>query len=154
VDPQWLDDQEQAAWRRLVGVMTALPAALDSQLQRESGLTHFEYWVLSALSEAPDRTLRMGCLAGMANGSLSRLSHVAGRLERRGLLERRPDPADGRFTLATLTGTGWEVVAAAAPGHVRAVRRLVFDALTPEQTTLLAEVGDRVLRTVEAERSP
>ncbi|WP_370439732.1 MarR family winged helix-turn-helix transcriptional regulator [Kineococcus halophytocola] len=134
--------------------MTALPAALDGQLQRESGLTHFEYWVLSALSEAPDRTLRMGCLAGSANGSLSRLSHVAGRLERRGLLRRRPDPGDGRVTLATLTDAGRDAVVAAAPGHVDAVRRLVFDALTPEQTRQLLEIGDRVVRSVETERSP
>ncbi|WP_460624120.1 MarR family winged helix-turn-helix transcriptional regulator [Kineococcus endophyticus] len=154
MDQQWLDPQEQAAWRRIVGLMTALPTALDGQLQRDSGLTHFEYWVLSALSEAPDRTLRMGCLAGSAHGSLSRLSHVAGRLERRGLLARRPDPDDGRSTLATLTDAGWDVVSGAAPGHVAAVRRLVFDPLTPEQTQLLAEIGDRVRRSVEAERSP
>ncbi len=70
------------------------------------------------------------------------------------MLTRRPDPADGRSTLATLTDDGWDVVSAAAPGHVAAVRRLVFDALTPEQTQLLAEIGDRVRRSVEAERSP
>ncbi|WP_380171655.1 MarR family winged helix-turn-helix transcriptional regulator [Kineococcus sp. DHX-1] len=154
MDPQWLDSEEQAAWRRIVGLVTALPTALEGQLQRDSGLTHFEYWVLSALSEAPEHTLRMGCLADTAHGSLSRLSHVARRLERRGMLTRRPDPADGRSTLATLTDDGWDVVSAAAPGHVAAVRRLVFDALTPEQTQLLAEIGDRVRRSVEAERSP
>ncbi len=53
MDPQWLDSEEQAAWRRIVGLVTALPTALEGQLQRDSGLTHFEYWVLSALSEAP-----------------------------------------------------------------------------------------------------
>ena len=154
MEPRWLDEQEQAAWRCLVGLVTQLPAALDARLQRESGLTHFEYWVLSALSEAPERTLRMSGLAAMAHGSLSRLSHVAGRLERRGLLARRPDPADGRSTLATLTDAGWDVVRAAAPGHVATVRRLVFDALTPEQTRQLHDIGGRVLAEVEAERSP
>ncbi|GAA0296309.1 MarR family winged helix-turn-helix transcriptional regulator [Kineococcus aurantiacus] len=152
MDPQWLDADEQATWRRLAAVLSALPAALDAQLQRDSGLTHFEYAVLSTLSEAPDRTLRMSCLAGLANGSLSRLSHVAGRLERRGWLLRRPDPEDGRWTLATLTDAGWEQLVTAAPGHVGAVRRVVFDALTPEQVRQLGEIGERLLRSVEAER--
>ncbi|PRY12075.1 MarR family winged helix-turn-helix transcriptional regulator [Kineococcus rhizosphaerae] len=153
MEPDWLDAEEQAAWRRLAALLTVLPAALDAQLQRDAGLTHFEYWVLSALSEAPDRTLRMSCLAGLAHGSLSRLSHVARRLERRGWLTRRPDPGDGRFTLATLTDAGWDRVAAAAPGHVGAVRRAVFDALTPEQVRALREIGDSVLRSAEAERT-
>jgi DNA-binding MarR family transcriptional regulator len=154
MEPRWLDEDEQRAWRQLAGLFTVLPAALDAQLQRDAGLTHFEYGVMSALSEAPGRTLRMGCLAGLANGSLSRLSHVAGRLEKKGWLTRRPDPENGRYTLATLTDDGWDQVVAAAPGHVGAVRRVVFDALTPEQVDQLREIGARVLRSVEAERTP
>lgn len=152
MEPEWLDETEQEAWRRLAGLFTVLPAALDAQLQRDVGLTHFEYGVLSALSEAPGRTLRMGCLAGLANGSLSRLSHVAGRLEKKGWLSRRPDPANGRYTLATLSESGWEKVVEAAPGHVDAVRRAVFDALTKAQVSQLHEIGERVLRSVEAAR--
>lgn len=152
MEQRWLDEDEQRAWRTLAGLFTALPAALDAQLQRDRALTHFEYGVLAALSEAPDRTLRMGCLAGLANGSLSRLSHVAGRLERKGWLTRRPDPRDGRYTLATLTAAGWDTVAAAAPGHVDAVRRVVFDGLTKAQVRQLTEIGAQVLRSVEAER--
>lgn len=153
MEPQWLDEEEQRAWRTLAGLFTVLPAALDAQLQRDSALPHFEYGVLSALSEAPDRTLRMGCLAGLANGSLSRLSHVAGRLERKGWLTRRPDPEDGRYTLATLTEQGWATVVAAAPGHVAAVRRVVFDGLTKAQVRQLTDIGAEVLRSVEAERT-
>jgi DNA-binding MarR family transcriptional regulator len=149
---EWLDETEQQAWRQLAGLFTVLPAALDAQLQRDVGLTHFEYAVLSALSEAPERTLRMGCLAGLANGSLSRLSHVAGRLEKKGWLSRRPDPEDGRCTLATLSASGWEKVVEAAPGHVAAVRRAVFDVLTAEQVGQLHEIGERVLRSVETAR--
>ena len=83
-EPQWLTGEERDAWIPLVGMLIKLPAALDAQLQRDAGLSHFEYMVLSRLSEAPDRTLRMSDLAILANGSLSRLSHVVTRLERRG----------------------------------------------------------------------
>ena len=103
MDPRWLTSQERASWLSLAAMMIKLPCALDAQLQRDAGLSHFEYQVLAGLSEAPDRSLRMSDLAVLANGSLSRLSHVVNRLERRGWVRRAADPADGRFTLATLT---------------------------------------------------
>ncbi len=83
-DPRWLDPTQQNAWRALVSVVTRLPAALDTQMQRDSDMTHFEYFVLALLSENPERRLRLNALAAEANASLSRLSHVVTRLEKRG----------------------------------------------------------------------
>src|SRR6201986_3493714 len=139
--PHWLTEEERAAWVRLVSVFIKLPAALDAQLQRDAGVSHFEYMVLSRLSEAPDRTLRMSDLAVLANGSLSRLSHVVTRLERPGWLGRGPCPGDGRFTNAVLTDDGWAKVEATAPGHVAAVRELVVDALRPDQIEQLRDIS-------------
>ena len=102
-EPQWLTGEERDAWIPLVGMLIKLPAALDAQLQRDASLSHFEYMVLSRLSEAPGHTLRMSDLAILANGSLSRLSHVVTRLERRGWVRRESCPADGRYTNAVLT---------------------------------------------------
>lgn len=64
---------------------------------------------------------------------MSRLSHVAKRLEGQGFIVRVPDAADGRYTNAMLTDAGLAAVVDSAPGHVAAVRSLVFDALTPAQ---------------------
>jgi DNA-binding MarR family transcriptional regulator len=139
--PNWLSEDERAAWIRLVSVFIKLPAALDAQLQRDAGISHFEYMVLSRLSEAPGHTLRMSDLAVLANGSLSRLSHVVTRLERRGWVRREPCPGDGRFTNAVLTEDGWAKVEATAPGHVTAVRELVIDALDPEQIEQLRDIS-------------
>jgi DNA-binding MarR family transcriptional regulator len=144
-EPRWLDPDERAAWLSLAGVMTLLPAALDAQLQREAGLSHFEYMVLAMLSEQPTRTMRMSDLAGLTNGSLSRLSHVARRLEDQGFLTRQACPDDGRATNAVLTDAGHAKVVATAPGHVATVRSLVFDALTPAQRSQLQTIGDRIL---------
>jgi DNA-binding MarR family transcriptional regulator len=148
-EPQWLTEGERAAWVRLVSVFIKLPAALDTQLQRDAGISHFEYMVLSRLSEASGHTLRMSDLAVLANGSLSRLSHVVSRLERRGWVRREPCPGDGRFTNAVLTEDGWAKVEATAPGHVAAVRDLVIDALRPEQIGQLQDISlaimDRVV---------
>jgi len=144
-EPQWLTEEERDAWIPLVGMLIKLPAALDAQLQRDAGLSHFEYMVLSRLSEAPVHTLRMTDLAILANGSLSRLSHVVTRLERRGWVRRESCPADGRYTNAVLTDDGWAKVVAAAPGHVAAVRQLVVDALSPEQIGRLRDIAQQII---------
>ncbi|HEX4398745.1 MAG TPA: MarR family transcriptional regulator [Trebonia sp.] len=141
----WLTDEEQASWRSVVALLIRLPAAIEAELQRDAGISQFEYLVLSGLSEAPDRTLRMSDLAAMASGSLSRLSHVVSRLEARGWVRREACPGDGRFINAVLTDDGWAKVVATAPGHVAAVRRLLIDVLTPEQLRELGAISDEVL---------
>ena len=142
---RWLDDDERIAWVRLAAVLELLPGVLDSQLRRDAQLTHFEYFVLAMLSEAPDSTLRMTGLAAQTNATLPRLSHVVRRLEDRALVERFPCPEDGRATNARLTATGWDAVVAAAPGHVDTVRHRVLDPLTREQLGQLKEIGDALL---------
>ena len=82
MDTEWLSEDERAAWLRLIAVVELLPGVLDSQLRADAGLTHFEYFVLAMLSEAPERTLRMTSLAQRTNATLPRLSHVVTRLER------------------------------------------------------------------------
>jgi DNA-binding MarR family transcriptional regulator len=71
------------------------------------------------------------------------------RLEKRGWVRRSTDPADGRYTLAHLTGDGWDKVVATAPGHVETVRRLVLDPLSRTQVRQLGEIGRRILSTVD-----
>ncbi|WP_338144017.1 MarR family winged helix-turn-helix transcriptional regulator [Nocardioides turkmenicus] len=145
MDDVWLDDEEMAAWLRLIAIVELLPGVLDSQLRRDAGLTHFEYFVLAVLSEADDRTLRMTALAHRTNATLARLSHVVRRLEERGLVERFPCPEDARATNARLTAGGWDAVVAAAPGHVANVRSHVLDGLTVDQVRQLTEIGDALL---------
>ena len=132
-------------WMKFSVVLVRLPQELDAQLQRDAGLSWFEYLVLAGLSEAPERTMRMSRLAVLANGSLSRLSHVVKRLETRGWVVRRACPEDGRFTNATLTDDGWEKVVATAPGHVAAVRRFFAEVLEPEQLQHLGGAVDALL---------
>jgi DNA-binding MarR family transcriptional regulator len=132
-------------WASLATVLVWLPEALDAQLMRDSGLTHFEYGVLYALANAPEGALRMSVLAGYANSTLSRLSRAVTRLETRGWVERRPDPGDGRSTLAGLTPMGRERVQAATPGHEATVRRLVLDPLTRVQRRNLRDASRRIV---------
>ncbi len=148
-EPRWLDVDERQTWLALASSMIRLPAALDAQLQRDAGLSYFEYQVLAVLSEAPERTMRLSEIAALVDGSLPRLSQVVSRLEKRGWVRRTPDPADGRYTLGILTDEGWDKVVASAPGHVATVRRHVIDPLTKTQQRQLREIAQRILRTTD-----
>ena len=106
MDTRWLSDEEMAAWLRLVAMMELLPGALESQLRRDADLTHFEYYSLAVLSEAPHRTMRMTALAQRTRATLPRLSHVVRKLEDRDLVERFPCPEDARATNVRLTANG------------------------------------------------
>ncbi len=150
---RWLEQDELAAWMSLAALIFKLPGVLDYQLQRDSGLTHFEYLVLAGLSESPGRCRRMSDLAVFANGSLSRLSHVVKRLENRGFVVRRPADDDGRITVATITDAGYETLVAAAPGHVATVREYVVDALTPDQIAQLKTIADQILTKIDPDKS-
>lgn len=142
---RWLTEAERATWVRFIAVVEILPGALDSQLQRDQALTHFDYFTLAMLSEAPGRSLRMTALAARTNATLPRLSRVVSRLEDQGFVTRVPSTRDRRAIEATLTELGWHKVRAAAPGHVETVRDAVLDALTPEQVAQLGEISAAVL---------
>ena len=150
----WLSEREMQAWLGLLAIVSALPAALETQLQRDAGLSLFEYLVLAMLSEQPEYTAQLKVLAELAGGSLSRLSHVLNRLERAGSVHREPSVDDGRVTLARLTEPGSAVVVAAAPLHAAAVRELVFDRLTARQVDQLATITARLGPPREAGPTP
>lgn len=123
-----------------MSVLLTLPAALDAQLQRQSNLTFYEFVVLTELEQAGADGYRMTDLAAVTSGAMSRLSQVVTRMEQRRWVARTPDPLDGRATRVILQPEGARQLAAAAPGHVETVRRLVFDELTPAQVQQLRRV--------------
>lgn len=144
-DGNWLTEEQLDAWLSYVAASALLEAALDRQLQRDSGLPHAYYQILAMLSDVPGRTLRMSDLAAITQSSQSRLSHAVARLERNGWIRRVPCPDDRRSTLARLTDAGFAVLAAAAPGHVDAVRTHLFERLTSEQVAQLREISHAIL---------
>ncbi|GGT25774.1 MarR family winged helix-turn-helix transcriptional regulator [Nonomuraea spiralis] len=152
-DVPWLSPDQQRDWRALIALIMTLPPALDAQLKRDGGVNGFEYHVLAALSEAPHRTLVLSNLAALAQGSLSRVSHAITRLERAGWVERRSLPnRGGRHTEARLTDAGFAKLEEIVPGHVREARRLVVDALTPEQLAALGDAARAITAVTMAEQ--
>lgn len=149
--PAWLDDEQQDLWQALLTIIIALPTVLDRQLQSDAGISNFEYSVLARLSMTDDTTMRLSDLAQRADSTQPRLSKLMDRFEARGWVTRRPDPTDGRYTLACLTDAGMQKVVASAPAHVAQVRRLVFDPLSAGQRRHLGAALGRVATAVRRE---
>src|SRR5687767_11789426 len=142
---RWLNAEEQRMWRSFLEATRMLFEELDRELHRDAAMPHTYYEILVRLSEAPERTLRMSELAERSQYSRSRLSHAVAKLETAGWVERRECDTDRRGLLAVLTDEGFAALAAAAPGHVEAVRSLLLDPLTPEQIRQLGEISDAIL---------
>jgi DNA-binding MarR family transcriptional regulator len=142
---RWLDDQEQQVWAQLSTMILRLQPVLSAELQREFGISQFEYLMLARLSEAPESRLRMSVLAAVTGSSLPRLSQAVSRLEKRGWVLRQADTQDSRYTLAVLTPEGFRRLQEAAPSHVEAVREFVFDRLTRTQTRQLGAICQRIV---------
>ncbi|MCW2631642.1 MAG: regulatory protein MarR [Pseudonocardia sp.] len=141
---RWLDSDEQRAWRAFLTMNRLLFEKVDRQLQCDAGMPHAYYEILVRLSEVPGHALRMSKLAESSTSSRSRLSHAVARLEEAGWVRRTADPCDRRGAVAQLTDEGFAALAAAAPGHVTAVRETLFDPLTPEQVTQLRAIAEAV----------
>jgi DNA-binding MarR family transcriptional regulator len=142
---RWLSDDERRTWIAVSALVEVLSASIDGQLKRDAGLNLFEYLVMAGLSDAPGRAIRMSDLAAFASGSLSRLSHAVSRLEKQGYVVRRPAADDPRSTEAVLTDAGMAKMVEAAPGHVREVRSVLIDVLTPTQLAQLGRIARQVL---------
>ncbi|HST82998.1 MAG TPA: MarR family transcriptional regulator [Kineosporiaceae bacterium] len=141
---QWLSAQEQTAWRAYLDGTRMLFAELDRQLASDAELSLTDYELLVRLSEAPDGRLRMRELADAALATRSGVTRAVTRAERAGWVRRVECEDDRRGMNAELTEAGRAKLAAAAPGHVTAVRENLLNLLTPEQLAQLTEIGGRL----------
>jgi DNA-binding MarR family transcriptional regulator len=99
--------------------------AMEAPILDRHQISMWAYIVLSALRDRPTRT--QAALAAAINADKTRLIPVLDDLQRRGLIEREPDPADRRVRLLSLTPAGRRLHAA-----VRADIRTAEEALLAE----------------------
>ena len=146
---QWLSEDEMKAWLAFFAAAALVDRKLDQQLKDESGLTHVQYEILSRLSDAPNRELRMTGLADTLYTTQSGTTYQISQLEKAGYVRRRECRGGPRGVWAVLTDAGYEVLKQAAPGHVRAVRELLIDVLSEDEVSAVASglgrVRDRIL---------
>lgn len=150
-DAPWLTARQQQTWRDWLALSARLPAALHRELQSDSELSLQDFDVLVQLTDTPDGRVRVSELAAALQWERSRLSHHVTRMAGRGLVEREECADDGRGAFVVLTDAGRAAIERAAPGHVRTVRRLVFDALSEQEVDALAGITAKVLAALDRE---
>ena len=153
MEPRWLNEREDRAWRGFQRMRTALTAHLARQLTLECGLTEADYAVLVTVSEAPGHRKRSRDLGQALGWDRSRLSHQISRMETRGSIRREPCPDDARGFDVVLTDAGLAAIEAAAPVHLAAVRHCFVDLLTPSQLDVLGDIAETVTRHLAAEHA-
>lgn len=150
-DSPWLTDEAEQLWRRWLRLNALLPGALHRELQADANLSLPDFDVLVHLTDSLEGRVRVNDLARGLNWERSRVSHHVTRMERRGLVRREECHTDGRGAWVVLTEQGRTAIEGAAPAHVATVRRLVLDALTPQETEVMATVVDKVLAHLEGD---
>ncbi len=141
---RWLNESEMAAWLEFVSASHLLERLIEEQLKEASDLTHPQYEILVHLADAPDWQLRMSELARRVVITKSGLTYQIGRLEKRGLVERRRCDSDDRGILAALTDKGMACLKSTAPGHVKVVRQNLIDVLDPDELAVIARAMAKV----------
>ena len=142
--PNWLDPEQQAAWRAFLQTYEHLSAVLGRELLRDSGLSIQDYAVLVELSESPEGRMRAFELGRELAWEKSRLSHHMTRMVDRELVKREKCPTDQRGAFISITARGRDALSAAAPEHVAAVRRYFIDVLSPTDLDTLVEIARKV----------
>ena len=141
-----LSSAEVEAWEGLLYISTAVIRELERRFPREAGLSGRDYDVLATLEETSAHALRMSELAANVILSLSRLTRLVQGLERRGLVEREPDPDDRRAVFVRLSTEGLRRFQDAQLIHHEVVRSRFLARLSRRDLRSLGPLWRRVLQ--------
>jgi DNA-binding MarR family transcriptional regulator len=138
-----LSGLEDAAWRGFLLTHDRLWRSLEAGLATLN-VSMAEYSVLALLGEAGPDGMRMSDLAERRLMSTGGFTRLADRLERRGLIQRRPSAVDGRGSEAVLTKEGRSLLRRAWRKHYAQLRELFFDRLDQDDLSRLADIWTRL----------
>lgn len=147
-----LHDTEATIWAAFQRMRTRLTGQLSRELARETGLSEADFEILVALVESPDESARSLALRCGLEWEKSRLSHQLRRMEQRGLVTRELCTEDNRSSVIRITAAGRALVCSARAQYDDAVRRYVFDVLTPDQIETLGDISAAILGRLESPR--
>ena len=118
---------------------------MENELIAKHTLSLPEYGVLVTLVEAPDHTLRMTELADQVLLSRSGLTRLVDRMQRMGLVDRRPCASDARGLNAVLTELGYARLKESSGTHLRGVREHVTGLLSDVELDQLYALMSRLV---------
>ena len=144
-EPNAFSREEFLAWRGLIRLRETVMREIDRRLRREGLISLADYGILITLVTEPTLSLRMSDLGARRMLTPSGITRVVSRLEEKGLVQRDPDPADGRAALAALTKRGLEELRRAEVFHHATVRELYVGRLAPQELKQLARLFEKAL---------
>lgn len=133
-------ERRARAWRTYFEASGRLQGALESRMKTFFNLSLSDYSILLALSESPQKTLRMGDIAKHIAFSPSRVTYLINNLVKDGLVERKPSVIDGRGFDAVLTEKGQEIVGSVTRLHQKMVREYLVQGLSEQQIDNLVDI--------------
>lgn len=139
------------AWRAVLLAQHRVVRAIEQDLVEAGKVPLTSYDVLLELDVAEGKCLRMQDLGERVVLSRSRVSRLVDELEKQGLVERRPDPDDGRATLACLTSEGRRAFRRAAPVYLAGIERHFTRHLSPTEQAAIACGLQRVVDAADAD---
>jgi len=123
---------------------------LETEFREETDVELSYYDVMLHISEG-EGGRRMTDLAQAVVKSKSGLTALVDRMEKEGLVERRPDPDDRRVTRVTLTARGEERFAEVSRHHRGVVRRVFTSRVSEEEARVVIDVLGRVREGIACE---
>lgn len=142
-EPDPFTPQELGAWRGLLRLRETVTRALDARLRSTHGLSLDDYGILITLVGQPDQRQQMSQLGEQRLLTPSGITRAVVRLEKRGLLRRDQDPADGRAYFATLTPEGVRQLRAAQRTHHAIVRDLYLSRFDSSEVAQLGTLFEK-----------
>lgn len=144
------DDLGVTTWSVLLRTHAALVRTIEREVEEATGLPLSWYDVLLELNAAEKGRLRMQELAARVVLSRTRVSRLVDDIEEAGMVDRQPDPDDGRATLAAITHLGRKELFRAAPVYLRRIEDHFAAHLTRQQLRAIHDGLEQVLAAHEA----
>jgi DNA-binding MarR family transcriptional regulator len=141
-------DRWLPAWMALVRTYPRFWDFIESEMQREHGMTMSRYDVLAQLDLSGGR-MRLSELATRIWLSPSGLSKLLDRMDAPGLVVREPDPSDARSWFAVLTPRGRSLVRRARATHHARLASTFGTALSDRDLAGLVRAMERLSASIE-----
>ncbi|WP_342562142.1 MarR family transcriptional regulator [Paenibacillus sp. FSL R7-0345] len=137
-----LNEDEMQIWNMWKGSFKRVFGRVVKEMSDHTGLSEGDFGVLDRLVQFGNGKLRQHELADSMDWDKSRLSHHLTRMEKRGLVLRKPSDTD-RGVQVMITSAGKSALAEALPIVSKAIRRHFLDLITDQDIESIARMADK-----------
>lgn len=142
MDINELNDDEMRIWNTWKGSFKRVFGCVVKEMSEYTGLSEGDFGVLDRLVQFGDGKLRQQELADSMDWDKSRLSHHLTRMEKRGLVLRKPLDTE-RGVQVIITSVGKSALDEALPIVSKAIRKYFLDLLTDQDIKSITELAER-----------